>query len=104
MLSALTLSTTAFAADSFFLTYKGENRWVAADDATDLRTLVKLARKQKATYFNAILPKNKRDTSIERLIVLRDILEKNLRSGIIIEEIDGETPDNSLEISITTAH
>jgi len=101
-LIALTVSSnaTAEAGGSFTLPYKGENRWVASNDGKDLRTLIKTARKKKATHFYVQLPEEGRTASIERLIVLRDILEKNLKSGITLEEVDGTPEANTLAVKI----
>lgn len=84
------------AADSFELNYKKQNRWVAKEDAADLRNLLKTAKKQNMTQFYVKLPKENRTVTIERLVVLRDILEKQLKKAVTIEEVSGDAHKNQI--------
>lgn len=94
------ISASAFSAE-YILPYKKENHWVAKEDASMLRQLIKTAKSKKIKHFYVQLPEEKRDVSIQRLLILRDILEKQVKSGIILEEIDGTNKANSLVIHTT---
>ena len=85
------MSTPLFAQaaeKSYLLSYGTSNRWVAKDKAADLRQLIKDARRSKQHHFYVQLPEAKRKLSVGRLIVLRDILEQQLKHAIILEEVD----------------
>lgn len=96
-LLSLFVTLSAFSKD-YTLPYKKENRWVSKEDAADLRALIRDAKKAKTMHFYAQLPEDKRNVSIERLIVLRDILERQMKIGIIIEEIDSTDKKNHIII------
>lgn len=85
---ACTLLLASPAAFSETLTYRGTNRWVAQDDAAPLRKLTAAAAKG-TRHFDVRLPEQQRPLSVERLEILRHLLEKSAKSGIILEEIDG---------------
>lgn len=89
----------AFAEGSYTLKYKAQNRWVAQEDASGLRTMLKDAQKQNIQHFFVELPSTKRDVTIERLIVLRDILEKQLGNAVTIEETDKNTMNNEIHVT-----
>lgn len=93
--AVLTVPVSAFAAP-FTLIYQGENRWVAKEDATSLRSLIHEAKNKKQRMFTVVLPEEERDISIERLVVLRDILEQQTKQGVVIEEVVGDTDKNSI--------
>lgn len=97
LLSVTTLP--ALAEDSYTLSYQKNNHWVATEDATGLRTMLKAARKEKVKHFMVQLPSTARETTIERLIVLRDILEKQLKYAVTIEEIDKNTEANKVIVT-----
>lgn len=92
---ALAVPVSAFAAP-FKLIYKAENRWVATEDATSLRALIKETKAKNQRMFTVVLPEENRDISIERLVVLRDILEQQTKQGVVIEEVVGDTDNNSI--------
>lgn len=106
MKNKITASVLAFSlfapllaqAEPFTLKYQKENRWVAKEDAKPLRSLIKEAKAKKQRIFSVILPEEKRDISIERLVVIRDILEQQTKQGIIIEEQVGNTKANTIVI------
>lgn len=88
-------------AESFTLPYQKSNHWVAQDDAEPLRALLEAAATQKADYFMVAIPNGTdRNTSIERLIVLRNILEGKLKGNIVLEEELKDAPTNTLVVSI----
>ena len=95
------MATTVAHAKEYVLPYKKENRWVATEDATDLRNLLSEAREKKLGHYYVQLPAEKRDISIERLMVLRDILEKQVKTGIIIEEVTEGTTPNQIVVHTT---
>lgn len=86
-------------ASPYSLIYQKENRWVAIDDANGLRSLLRDAKKEKIYSFNVKLPTTNRDVTVERLIVLRDILEKQLGKAVTIEEIDGDVKNNEIIVT-----
>ncbi len=86
-------------AETYTLKYKDSNKWVAAGDKTPLRALLNEAKTGKHNVFHVVLPKNKRDLSINRLKVLRDIMENSFNHGVLLQEKDGETPANTLAIT-----
>jgi hypothetical protein len=96
-------SDMASAAEKFILVYKNNNQWVAKEDAEPLRKMIQVAKSGKHTHFKAILPPSKRDLSIKRLVVIRDILERQLKHSFIIEEIKGVANANTLVITPTHA-
>ncbi len=97
-LLTLTLTGVATAKDSFDLVYKKQNRWVATEDAKGLRALLKTAKQQNVTNFFVQMPKEDRAVNIERLIVLRDILQKQLKKAVTIEEVEGATKANLIQV------
>lgn len=98
LLLALFIATPAIAAE-YTVKFRKDNRWVHKDDRRSLNAMIALAKKQKATKFKVVLPKNKRDVQIERLIVIRDALSKSLKSSIVIEEKEGQHAPNRLIFS-----
>ena len=92
------LTTPAFAKETYDLVYQKQNRWVATEDATGLRNLLKTAKSQNVTNFLVKLPEGNRTVVIERLIVLRDILEKQLKKAVTIEEIEGTAEENHISV------
>lgn len=97
VLFATGFAPTAHAAakDVFVLTYKGDNKWVAPEDNKPLTLLLKLAR-TGTLRFSAKLPAERRPLAIERLQVLQDLLAREAKAGIIIEEIDGRALPDTL--------
>ena len=89
----------AFAADGeFALNYRKKNRWVAQDDIKSLRTLLSESKKKGVNHFFVRIPEDNRGLTIERLVVLRDILEKSLKQSIVIEEVPGDAKSNQIVI------
>lgn len=68
------------------LVYKAENKWVAADDVKPLQALQKAARGGKS-YFKVWLPKDGRELAIARLEVVRDILTREAKGAVVMEEV-----------------
>tara|TARA_R110000868_G_scaffold190862_1_gene434871 strand:+ start:170590 stop:170919 length:330 start_codon:yes stop_codon:yes gene_type:complete len=96
---AIVCALPALAVDNYKLSYKKDNRWVAQEDATGLRNLLKDAKKNKAEHFYVQLPTDNREITIERLIVLRDILEKQLKTAVTIEETDNTSDTNQMIVT-----
>ena len=86
-LLTLICTATTVIAETYTLPYQKKNRWVASEDANGLRALIRHAKKTKQTHYYVQLPAEERELSIKRLIVLRDMLEKHLKDGLVIEEI-----------------
>lgn len=80
------------------LTYKDTNKWVAEADNKPLLTLMQAAEKGQ-THFKASLPAKNRDLSIQRLIILRDILSRKANQPVVIEETGPAPKANTLIIN-----
>lgn len=89
------VATTSFA-KAYTLPYENENRWVAKQDAAELRELVRTAKSEGINHFYVQLPESDRTVSLERLMVLRDILERQVKGRIIIEEVDENKEANKI--------
>lgn len=96
IIAGVAFTPSANAVEKFILTYQKQNEWVAQQDAEPLRNLIALAKKGKHTNFKVILPPSKRKLSINRLVVLRDILERQLKQSFIIEEVKGTANANTI--------
>ncbi|MBI1309419.1 MAG: hypothetical protein GC129_06200 [Proteobacteria bacterium] len=79
------------------LRYQGDNRWVAQDDKAPLVKLLREAGKG-ATAYKVVLPAAKRDLSTERLAVLQDLLEREAKAPVVMEETSGSTKANTLKV------
>ena len=86
---------------SYLLPYGPSNRWVAKEKAADLRQLIKDARAAKHHHFYVQLPEENRKLSVGRLIVLRDILEQQLKHAVILEEIDSISAPSTIVVEFT---
>lgn len=81
----LASSAQAFAADSFDLVYRSENRWVHKDDMKSLNALTQLAKKKNLVAFDVYLPETGNETiELERLVILRDILQRRLQKTEVV--------------------
>lgn len=88
-------------AETYTLVYQKQNHWVAQEDAAPLRALVKEAKKRKDRHFRIQLPADANpDLYLERLKILRKILQQNVNGGAIIEQIPGETPAPNMLVVI----
>jgi len=94
---AIASPSASFAKD-YVLQYQKANRWVATEDAATLRSFLRKAKKLKIQKFEVILPRSKRHVALERLIVLRDMLEQQTKNGVILEEVAGKTNRNTITI------
>ncbi|MCP5404710.1 MAG: hypothetical protein H6922_00580 [Pseudomonadaceae bacterium] len=93
----LVLMLLATAAHAEVLTYQGSNRWVAQADAAPLRALTTKAKKG-TTHFTVQLPEQHRKLAVERLEILRHILETAAGKGITLEEVQGTSPASTLTV------
>lgn len=98
LLLALLVATPALAVE-YEIAFRSDNRWVHKDDRTPLNAMISYAKQKNITKFKVVLPKEKRDVQIERLIVIRDQLSKSLKSSIVIEETEGKPAPNRLIFS-----
>ena len=97
----LALTSPVWAA-GHILAYKDQNKWVAQQDAAPLKALLDEAKSNDSRVFEVILPADNRELAIGRLKVLRDILEKSLGHGVLLQEINGNTDANTLTVTPTT--
>ncbi len=79
------------------LTYQAENKWVATEDNAPLLALMKAA-KEGQKQFLVGLPLQDRELSIQRLLVIRDILTREAGRPILIEEAAPAPKPNTLVI------
>lgn len=99
-LLAVVLAAAALPAHAATVTlvYRDGNKWVAPADNAPLRTLLKAAAKG-ATHYRVVLPKDARGTSTDRLGILRDLLARDAKKPVLIEETNGTTKANTLKIT-----
>lgn len=88
---------TARPAGAATLTYQAENKWVAAEDNAPLLTLMKAA-KGGQTQFLVGIPSENRPLSIQRLLIIRDILAREAGKPVLIEETAPAPKPNTLII------
>jgi len=92
LLALLLLPSVALGAESYTLTYRGENEWVAQQDAKPLRQLLKAAKAGKVTQFTfARAAGDDEVRSTNRVLILRDILSKNIKAPITLTEVHDDT-------------
>lgn len=92
LLALLLLPTVAFGAEGYTLTYRGENEWVAQEDAKPLRQLLKATKAGKVTSFTFARARGDDEVrSTNRVLILRDILSKNTKAPITLTEVHDET-------------
>lgn len=78
-------SASAFAASSYDLVYRSENRWVHKDDMKALNDLTAAAKRGNLVAFDVFLPENANEAIyLERLVILRDILQRRLEKNEIV--------------------
>jgi hypothetical protein len=98
----LLLPAAAFGAEGYTLTYRGSNEWVAQEDAKPLRQLLKDAKARKATAFTfARSSADDEVRSTNRVLILRDILAKNIKGPIELREVmDSSVPAGSIVVQL----
>lgn len=79
------------------LLYKTENKWVAPEDNKPLQALLKAARNGK-TAWQVKLPKDNRALAITRLEIVQNLLAREAKSAIVMEEVGTAAKANTLEI------
>lgn len=84
---------------SWVLTYQGNNKWVAEAQNASLRGVLRAAR-GGATHFEVRLPAGQRDLNISRLEVLRDLMARESKGAIIIEEIAGDVKSGTIWVGV----
>lgn len=100
-LFAVLLAFPAFAADSQFhaLAYRAENHWVHQDDIAPLNELSAEAMRTGADTFEFKLPENADENLyLDRLVILRDILDKRLKRKVNLVQVPGEAPENAISM------
>jgi hypothetical protein len=79
------------------LTYQGDNKWVASEDNKPLQALLKAARGGK-THYTVKLPTERRELAITRLEVVRDLLAREAKAAVIMEEGNGSAKKDTLVV------
>ena len=85
---------------AFVLTYKAKNQWVHQQDIRPLRNLIKAAKKSKTGHVKIQLPEKDRLLAIKRAEILRDVLLRHLKTDVLLEEVPGDAPTNSIRVSL----
>lgn len=67
------------------LPYRDGNKWVAPADNAGLKTLMAEARKG-VVFYRVALPKEHRALAVERLEVVRDLLAREAKQAVVMEE------------------
>lgn len=78
------------------LVYKGDNKWVAPEDNKPLQALLKVARAGQVHY-KVKLPADNRQLAIARLEVIRDLLAREAKAAVVMEEV-GTAKGGTLEV------
>ena len=87
-LTLLLLPSLAWAEEGYVLTYRGQNEWVAQEDMKPLRQLLKDAKTKRLTNFTvARNPQDNEQRGVNRVLILRDILNKNIKVPLTITEV-----------------
>ncbi len=79
------------------LIYQAENKWVAAEDNAPLLALMKSAKNGQSQFMVGI-PAENRPLSIQRLLIIRDILAREAGKPVLIEEAAPAPKANTLII------
>ena len=101
---AFLLITPQIWAIDFVLNYKDLNKWAISGNGTGFSQFLAYAKQKQPTKYMVVLPKNEdtaRDLSIERLRVLVQILEKSVGHGVLIQEVDINTPKTTPTNTLT---
>lgn len=87
-LALMLLPGLAWAEGGYTLAYRGQNEWVAQEDMKPLRQLLKDAKAKKVTAFTfARASSDDEVRGQNRVLILRDILAKNIKAPITLTEI-----------------
>lgn len=101
LFALLLLPAAVMAEGGYTLTYRGSNEWVAQEDAKPLRQLLKDAKAKKVTDFT--FARNSADDearSNNRVLILRDILNKNIKAPITLTEV----PEEGVAVGSVVVH
>ncbi|TKW61236.1 MAG: hypothetical protein DI628_00995 [Blastochloris viridis] len=79
------------------LTYQNENKWVSTEDNAPLLALMKSAKGGQSQFMVSI-PADNRPLSIQRLLIVRDILAREAGKPVLIEESAPAPKANTLII------
>ena len=79
------------------LTYQNENKWVSTEDNAPLLALMKAAKGGQSQFMVGI-PADNRPLSIQRLLIVRDILAREAGKPVLIEESAPAPKANTLII------
>ena len=90
-------ATAGVAVHAETLVYKAENKWVAPENNKPLLNLMKQARGGKTAY-KVKLPKENRQLAVVRLEVVSNILSREAKTAVVIEEAGGVAAANTLVI------
>jgi hypothetical protein len=92
-------AAAATAPKSWVLVYQGANKWVAEDQNKPLRGVMAAAR-GGATHFEVRLPAGQRDLNISRLEVLRDLMAREAKGPILLEEVGGDVKKRTIWVGV----
>lgn len=97
-MAAVMAAGVAVAADkTAVLQYRDQNKWVAPADNKPLQQVLRAARSGEA-YFRVVLPAQGRAVAVARLEILRDLLTREAKKAVVMEEVDGSAAAGTLVI------
>ncbi|MBI1362881.1 MAG: hypothetical protein GC134_02760 [Proteobacteria bacterium] len=93
-------ATAAHAAEAFVLPYRAQNHWVHQDDNTSLVNLMNSTAKSGIGTLTVTLPEGAdMNLYVERLKILRNLLMRKTTHNIIIRQIAGTSPANTITVT-----
>ena len=106
-LAAVLLPGPLLAEDkTYVMVYRGENEWVAQDDAKPLRQLLKDTRALKANAFTVSRNPGDNDArGMNRVLILRDILRKRVAGPLTLTEtMVDQVASGTIVVTIARPH
>jgi hypothetical protein len=92
-------ATATHAAEAFVLPYRAANHWVHKEDNKPLADLMARTSRTGQSTFVVHLPKDAdRNLYTERLKILRNLLMGRTKNNIIIREVKGDSPPNTITV------
>jgi hypothetical protein len=96
---ALLLALPAAAqAATVVLPYHENNKWVAPAENAGLKALMAQAH-NGVVFFRVALPKENRTLAVERLVIVRDLLAREAKQAVVMEEAPNPARAQTLAIS-----
>lgn len=97
VLAAAMLPASLWAA-GVVLPYRDSNKWVAPTDNAGLKALMAQAH-NGVVFYRVALPKENRALAVERLTIVRDLLAREAKQPVVMEEASTAAKTQTLAIS-----